>query len=119
MYKDVNKNDSSLVYDVDAVKGYINNVLNTKKGELPFKRRLGTDLEKYLFQPYTFVTLKLLESEIKRSLARWVPMAQIKEITTNFNPDSEQYEIMILFKVKGLEDIYSYSTTMKIKGNNG
>jgi phage baseplate assembly protein W len=115
MYSDISRNKGVIVSDLDAVKGYINNLLNTKKGEIPFKREFGTDLEKYLFQPYNFVTVKLIEAEIKRAIARWITIITIKDIVAEFDPDSEQYGITILFKIKGIEEIYDHTMVFSTK----
>ena len=64
-YKDFGKKGENLS-DKEAVLRLIDNILGIRKDEVPFRRHLGSTIEDYLYEPYTFATSMLLMSAIKR-----------------------------------------------------
>jgi phage baseplate assembly protein W len=100
--------------NVEAVLQGIRTILHTRIGERMFNRRFGSRLEDYLFEPYTFVTSRLILGEILSSITRNDTRVQVitKDTKVIMNPDKRQYEVVIAIKIKGLEGIHTYSENL-------
>ena len=114
MYESVNYNGDK-TENLESLIYCVQNILNTNKGSLPFRRDFGLNLDEFLFQPYDFFYLKLIEAEIKRQIKRNCPHVIINYYESNFNPDSESYEVNIGLTSENITDIYNLSTSFKIK----
>jgi phage baseplate assembly protein W len=113
-YYDIDINGNFLV-DIDAIKQSIINILDVEYGEIPFNRRLGTDIEKYLFEPFSVITKLKIESEIKRQVSKNLGnIIKIKSLNTIIDKDKKLYKIDLIYKVEGF-GILEYSTSLKPK----
>ena len=56
---------------------------------LPPTRRatFGCGLERYLFEPNTVATLRLIVEDVQTALARWEPRISLDNVTAVLNPD--------------------------------
>jgi len=103
------------VINIDAVMNGIRTILHTRIGERMFDRQFGSRIEDYLFEPYTFVTTRLILSEILSSITRNDTRIEIvaKDTKVTMNPDKRQYEVVIAIKIKGLEGVYYYNESLQ------
>jgi len=114
VYQDISLNGKDL-YNKNAVLNYLDNLLSIRVGEVPFNRAFGTYLENYLFEPYSFLVAKKIELEIERAIARWLPMVTVENISVDFNPDSQEYDINLSIKIDKIQEIIDYNKTLKMK----
>jgi phage baseplate assembly protein W len=112
-YSDIGLKGNPIV-NVDSVLQGIRNILHTRVGERMFNRRFGSRIEDYLFEPFTFVTSRLILGEILSSITRNDDRVEViaKETKVNMNPDKRQYEVVIALRIKGLEGIYIYDENL-------
>ncbi len=55
-------------------------ILRTRPGERVMLPQFGCDLERYLFEPNTISTLRLIQEEVKRALTRWEPRIRLDDV---------------------------------------
>ena len=105
------------VTNIDSVLQGIGTILHTRVGERMFNRRFGSRIEDYLFEPFTFVTSRLILSEILSSITRNDERVKVitKSTEVNMNFDKRQYEVVIAIEIKGLEGVHKYSENLQSK----
>ena len=117
MYVDIGIDRFEKIYDENAVMGMINNILETRKGTIPFKRDFGSNLEDYLYEPYSFLVLKKMETDIMNSLIQNLPDdIKIKKVSGEFNPDTLEYYLTINFYIESLKQLATYDIVKLQKG---
>src|SRR5688500_10098605 len=61
-------------------------ILSTRPGERLMRPDFGCGLDRYLFEPNSTSTLRLIQEEVRRSLARWEPRVRLEEVRVETNP---------------------------------
>ena len=61
-------------------------ILRTKPGERVLMPEFGCGLDRYLFEPNNIGTLRLIQEEVKQSLARWEPRIALEDVRVETNP---------------------------------
>ena len=65
----------------ENVRQAIQLILLTERGERIMLPEFGAGLKRFLFQPNTVATRRLIEEEISRSLERWEPRIRLKNVS--------------------------------------
>jgi phage baseplate assembly protein W len=115
-YADMSKVGKNLT-NQRAVLDAIINILYTRKGSLPHRRDFGSELENYLFRPYSFITARQIYAEVKYAITRWEPRATIlKETDVIANPDTRRYTLILHIEVEGFPEplLYEEELTPKV-----
>ena len=107
-YKDIAK-IGSLIYDDNAIRDSIKNILETRVGELPFNRSYGSHLEDYLFYNMSFSVTRLIRSDIINSITRCDPRVKISNRTeVKMDEVNRTFHIDIYFTIVGREDLQNF-----------
>jgi phage baseplate assembly protein W len=61
-------------------------ILQTQPGERLLLPDFGCGLERFLFEPNTIATLRLIQEEIKRALSRWERRIRLDDVQVATNP---------------------------------
>jgi len=61
-------------------------ILRTRPGERLMRPDFGCGLDRYLFEPNNISTLRLIQEEVKRSIAIWEPRVTLNDIQVSINP---------------------------------
>ncbi len=61
-------------------------ILCTSPGERVMQPDFGCGLERFLFEPNSLSTLRLIQEEVKRALARWEPRVSLDDVLVRVNP---------------------------------
>jgi phage baseplate assembly protein W len=69
------------------VRECICTILGTKPGERVEQATFGCGLERYLFEPNTVATLRLIVEDVQQALTRWEPRISLDDVTAVLNPD--------------------------------
>lgn len=62
-------------------------ILLTERGERVMLPEFGAGLKRYLFQPNTVATRRLIEEEITNALQRWEPRIRLDTVTVDLDPN--------------------------------
>jgi len=61
-------------------------ILRTRPGERLMEPDFGCGLERFLFEPNSLATLRLIQEEVKRALGRWEPRVSLDDVLVRVNP---------------------------------
>ncbi|MCB0206637.1 MAG: GPW/gp25 family protein, partial [Anaerolineae bacterium] len=70
----------------------------TRPGERLMRPDFGCGLDRYLFEPNSVSTLRLIQEEVKTALARWEPRITLEDVVVATNPeDPRAVDITIVY----------------------
>jgi uncharacterized protein len=73
-------------------------ILRTRPTERLLLPDFGCGLDQYLFEPNSVTSLRLIQEEIKRSLARWEPRIKLDDVRISVNStDARVVDITIIY----------------------
>ncbi|MBL8165360.1 MAG: GPW/gp25 family protein [Anaerolineae bacterium] len=91
-------------------------ILRTRPGERILLPDFGCALERYLFEPNTVSTLRLIQEEVKRALTRWEPRIQLDDVvveTNEFDPRVVDITIFYTLVATQVREKASLSLTLQ------
>lgn len=94
----------------DAFMDMINNILNTPKRSLIFKREFALDLEPYLFRLFGIITANLIKAEIRNSLLVWIPDIEIETLDVVAQDKDRKYLVTLVVSHPTLKEIKTITT---------
>ena len=110
--KDLNTNT-----DFAAIDNSIQNIFNTAPGQKILNPAFGADLKRYLFQPVTEETAKILGEVIIKAISLYEPRVKVKNIDIKAFPDQNMYTINIHCDIKSLADKqYKFTGALTTRG---
>ena len=86
-----------------AIARSIRNLIMTVPGERPFNPNLGSGVSRLLFDPMDSMTSLNIKSEIEHTINTFEPRVELLEVQVNPNFDENEYDIVIKFKIIGIE----------------
>ena len=92
--------DGRMVWSVGEpdVRESICIILRTKPGERLMRPDFGCGLDRYLYEPNSVATLRLIQEEVKRSLIHWEPRIKLDDIVVATNgADARAVDITIYY----------------------
>jgi len=73
-------------------------ILRTKPGERVLMPQFGCGLDRYLFEPNSVSTLRLIQEEVKSALSRWEPRIRLDDVRVETNPlEARAVDITIFY----------------------
>lgn len=73
-------------------------ILRTRPGERIMRPDFGCGLDRFLFEPNTVGTLRLIQEEVKRALKRWEPRITLDDVVVATNAaDARAVDITIVY----------------------
>ena len=91
--------DVSVVYDVQAIKGSIRNLVLTSNYEKPFHPEIGSPIKRLLFEPATPMLPILIQRAIRQTIDNFEPRVNLVNVTANMSPDNNSVYVTVEFKV--------------------
>jgi uncharacterized protein len=84
--------DGSMVWSSGEVnvRECICTILRTSPGERVEMPTFGCGLRRFLFEPNTVATLRLIQQEVAQSLATWEPRIAINDVTVALNSSDQR-----------------------------
>lgn len=87
------------LYDIDAVKQSVKNLILTDFNERPFNPRMGSNIRGFLFEPADKFTMVALRKALKRVVEQYEPRVDSVSIYIEDNSDENRYEVTVGFRV--------------------
>ena len=91
------------LYDLEAVKNSIVNIMLTSPGQKILSPRFGIDLRRYLFEPVSEFTSFEIRSDIKDKLPALEPRISLEKIGVKADVDNQEYRISLQINVPSLD----------------
>ena len=101
------RKDISLLFDVDAVKQSVVNLVLTKNYERPFHPEIGCVVTALLFDNITAITAISIQRSIQDVIQNFEKRVQLQSVLVKVNPDANGYDVTITFYVKNVRDLVS------------
>ena len=104
LYKPVNSTDIEISADEAAIRNAIVNIFNTIPGQKVLNPEFGLDLKRFLFDPLTDFTAKVIGDTIYKGIARWEKRVRIVNIDVRQDYDNYQYVIALTLLIPKLSN---------------
>jgi phage baseplate assembly protein W len=88
-------NDGAIVFNAEAFINKLNNILDIQYGTMPFMRRLGNNLEYYLFKSFNLATANLIAIDVENSIKRQYSTATVTVTVGTLDFTSRNYPLTI------------------------
>jgi len=98
-------NDIIAIFNEDAIKNSVVNLVRTTIGERFFQPSLGTNVENSIFELTTTEISFALQNEINQVLRNYEPRILVTDIFVNVFDDSYELEIIIEYNIIGIEPV--------------
>ena len=95
--------DLTLNKDEDAVKESIKNLILTDRGERLMQPNLGGNITAMLFENLTPSVMKLIEDNVRDTIALYEPRAELQNVAVSSNIDDNTVKVRITFYIKNVE----------------
>jgi phage baseplate assembly protein W len=112
MYVHPDLNDLVRVTNENAVKQSIIGIIKTSKYERPFQPNLGSNIQKFLFEPISNVTQQGLQDEISNVIANYEPRAKVISVVASPDFVNELYNVTITFYIVNISNPVTLSTIL-------
>ena len=121
IYKDLNmsftKNpatkDVARLFDVQAIKRAVKNIILTNKYERPFNPDFGCNLRGFLFENITEPLLVIIKDRVAMAIEKYEPRVSVEDVVVKNSSDPNGINIQVSFLINGVEDPITVSTFLQ------
>ena len=121
IYKDLNLNftknpatkDVARLFDVQAIKRAVKNIILTNKYERPFNSDFGCNLRGFLFENITEPLLVIIKDRVAMAIEKYEPRVTVEDVVVKDDQDKNGLSIMVSFLINGTEAPVSVSTFLQ------
>jgi len=99
--------------DEDAIKESIRNIVMTDIGERLFQPEFGCDIRRLLFENFTPITKRSIESNIKNAIQQYEPRCLLSSVNAQPDSDDNTITVNIIFNVINIPDEISLSLVLE------
>jgi phage baseplate assembly protein W len=86
-----------------AIARSIRNIVFTNPGEKFFQPNFGSRISESLFENIDDISALTIQDEIEDSIRKYEPRVSLIDVTVNPNFDSNQFDVVIAYRVIGSE----------------
>ena len=121
IYKDLNmsftKNpatkDVVRLFDVQAIKRAVKNIILTNKYERPFNPDFGCNLRGFLFENITEPLLVIIKDRVAMAIEKYEPRVSVEDVVVKNDIDKNGINIQVSFLINGVEAPVTVSTFLQ------
>ena len=121
IYKDLNmsftKNpatkDVARLFDVQAIKRAVKNIILTNKYERPFNPDFGCNLRGFLFENITEPLLVIIKDRVAMAIEKYEPRVSVEDVVVKNSTDPNGIRISVSFLINGVEAPVTVSTFLQ------
>ena len=106
-------NDISVLRDERAINNSLKNLILIAPKEVPFRWDVGSNVSTYLFELSGNSTEVMLKREIERTIEYNEPRVETIDVNVNFQEDSNDVKVTIIYKIVGYDEIFTVSQILK------
>jgi phage baseplate assembly protein W len=93
------KNDIALSYDDKAVIRSVRNLLMTNFYDRPFQPKIGSNINKLLFEPISDITASIIQDDIITTIQNYEPRVSIASIEVVADIDNTAFNVKLQFYI--------------------
>jgi phage baseplate assembly protein W len=101
------RKDIGILYDFDAVKASVVNLVLTKHYERPFHPEIGCNVTAMLFENISSITALSIQRSIQDVIQNFEPRVQLNSVVVTENYQEDGYAVTITFYVLNIAQVQS------------
>ena len=105
--------DVARLFDVQAIKRSVKNIILTNKFERPFDSDFGCNLRGFLFENITEPLLVIIKDRVAMAIEKYEPRVTVEDVVVKDDQDKNGLSIMVSFLFNGTEAPVSVSTFLQ------
>ena len=105
--------DVARLFDVQAIKRSVKNIILTNKYERPFNSDFGCNLRGFLFENITEPLLVIIKDRVAMAIEKYEPRVSVEDVVVREDVDKNGLSIMVSFLINGTEAPVSVSTFLQ------
>jgi hypothetical protein len=105
--------DVARVFDVQAIKRAVKNIILTNKYERAFNSDFGCNLRGFLFENITEPLLVIIKDRVAMAIEKYEPRVSVEDVVVKEDIDKNGISIMVSFLINGTEAPVSVSTFLQ------
>ena len=105
--------DVAKVFDVQAIKRAVKNIILTNKYERPFNSDFGCNLRGYLFENITPPLMVAIKDRVATAIEEYEPRVSVEDIVVSEDGTNNGINIMVSFRVKGVQEPVNVTTFLQ------
>ena len=105
--------DVARLFDVQAIKRSVKNIILTNKYERPFNSDFGCNLRGFLFENITEPLLVIIKDRVAMAIEKYEPRVSVEDVVVKEDIDKNGISIMFSFLINGTEAPVSVSTFLQ------
>ena len=105
--------DVARLFDVQAIKRAVKNIILTNKYERPFNSDFGCNLRGFLFENISEPLLVIIKDRVAMAIEKYEPRVTVEDVVVNDDQDKNGLSIMVSFLINGTEAPVSVSTFLQ------
>ena len=105
--------DVARLFDVQAIKTSVKNIILTNKYERPFNSDFGCNLRGFLFENITEPLLVIIKDRVAMAIEKYEPRVTVEDVVVRDDQDKNGISIMVSFLINGTEAPVSVSTFLQ------
>lgn len=106
------KKDLTVIEDTQAIITAFKNLVLTNHYEIPFQPQIGSNINRLLFENFTYLSKSYIEKEISNIAANFEPRIKLLKVNLYEEQDRNSIQIEMEFKVLISEKVLK--TTLKL-----
>jgi phage baseplate assembly protein W len=91
--------DVARLYDENAIKRSVRNLLQTNNYERPFHSEIGSQIRALLFEPASPVLNTMLKRVISDTITTFEPRVVVNSVTVSSNQDNNSLNVTLVFTI--------------------
>ena len=105
--------DVAKLFDVQAIKRSVKNIILTNKYERPFNSDFGCNLRGFLFENITEPLLVVIKDRVSMAIEKYEPRVSVEDVVVQSDDGINGISIMGSFKINGVEQPVTVSTFLQ------
>ena len=105
--------DVARLFDVQAIKRSVKNIILTNKYERPFDSDFATKKRGFLFEKITEPLLVIIKDRVAMAIEKYEPRVSVEDVVVREDVDKNGLSIMVSFLINGTEAPVSVSTFLQ------
>ena len=105
--------DVARLFDVQAIKRSVKNIILTNKYERPFNSDFGCNLRGFLFENLTEPVMVLIKDRVAMAIEKYEPRVSVEDVIVKNSSDPNGINIQVSFLINGVEAPITVSTFLQ------
>jgi len=105
--------DVAKIFDVQAIKRAVKNIILTNKYERPFNSDFGCNLRGFLFENITDPLLVIIKDRVAMAIEKYEPRVSVEDVVVQNDEENNGLNIMVSFLINSTEAPVSVSTFLQ------